>query len=88
MSSPMFTHLLPDRRIVENDENISYFLIQLSTENERHLLLFKDIQVIFCSMFCSFCSKLNVLKNSPGYRPRQVCDFAQGDIRSRILGGS
>jgi len=32
--------------------------------------------------------KLNVLKNSPGYRPRQVCDFAQGDIRSRVPGGS
>lgn len=42
--------------------------------------------MIFCSIFCSFYLKLDVLKNSPGYRPRQVCDFAQGDIRSRILG--
>lgn len=41
--------------------------------------------MIFCSTFGSFCSKLD-LKNSPGYRPRQVCDFAQGDIRSRVPG--
>jgi len=39
-------------------------------------------------MLSSFYLKLNVLKNSPGYRPRQVCDFAQGDIRSRVPGGS
>jgi hypothetical protein len=30
--------------------------------------------------------KLDVLKNPLGYRPRQVCDFAQGDIRSRVRG--
>lgn len=30
-------------------------------------------------------TSLEVLKN-PGYRSRQVCDFAQGDIRSRVPG--
>ena len=47
----------------------------------------KDIGEIFCSIFCSFYLKL-VLKNPPGYRPRQVCDFAQGDIRSWVQRGS
>lgn len=84
-SFTQFTHVLPNRRIV--DENVNYFSIQLSIKNKRYLLLFKNILAWFSiRLLYSFYLKLDVLKNPPGYIPRQVCDFAQGDIRSRVPG--
>jgi len=88
MNTDSFIHLFIYYQINESLMRTSIIFDPVKYQGYKSICFYlKDIGEIFCSIFCSFYLKL-VLKNPPGYRPRQVCDFAQGDIRSWVQRGS